>query len=430
MIAIIPLVPILLFVGKVRGASRYLDEARTEVRRGIQVYQGKSVRRPPYFEPAVEGDAWPVHAAAIASIMDDLSAEEREIIDGDPDAEEDESAKAERKAIIQKLEGKVGALRQGLSHTWVTPDFNWELGMEQKTFVFKGQLTFFRALALVGRERGQEGRQGEALDVLATGMAIAEDLSTNGALVAELVKEASQDRLRDEVSTILADHSVPAPALRELLRILEFIDARRDGIANVMSRELLCMKVSALTAMDSIAGMNWGLNPMPRYWFSNRVLMADAQRTFDRIAEDIERLRGKSPREVGDAQPWARHYDNPNPIVSILAPSMARAWSSEKRARARSTLQKCAVAIACHQAETGRTPGTLNDLIPKYLAALPGDPYAKDGTLAYRIDGHVATVYSLGEDGDDDGGKAAPEDDLGTRDCDIVWTVKRRSRSL
>ncbi|HKS15775.1 MAG TPA: hypothetical protein VJU16_00525, partial [Planctomycetota bacterium] len=220
--------------------------------------------------------------------MDDLSPEEREIIDGDPDDEEHESVKAERKTIIKKLEGKVGDLRRGLSHTWVTPDFNWELGLEQRTFVFKGQLTFFRALALVGRERSLEGRQAEALDLLATGLAIAEDLATNGALVAEMVKEASQDRLRDEIGRILADHSVPAPALRELLRLLEAIDGRRDGIANVMSRELLCMKVSTMAAMDSITGMNWGLNPMPRYWFSNRVLMADAQQSFDRVARDVE----------------------------------------------------------------------------------------------------------------------------------------------
>ncbi len=430
LIAIIPLVLILAFFSAVRNASRYVDEARRQVRLSIQDYQGKSVRRPPYIEPSVEGDAWSAHTAAIASIMNDLSIEEREIIDGafieDPFAPEHESQRAVRKAIVQKLEPKVAALRRGLSLAWVTPRFDWERGLEQESFLLAGQLTFFRALALIGRERGLEGRQAESLELLGIGMAIAEDLSTNSVLIVDLVREVCQDRLREEIRAILNDYALSVTALRELLRLLEAIEARRAGIADILTREILCMKVSALAAMDKIAGMNLGLNPMPRYWFSNRVLMADALRTFDRIAVEVQQLRGRSPREAADAQPWTRHYDSPNPFVALLSPSLAKVWTLEKRHRALLTLLKCAVAIACYQAETGRPPATLNDLLPKYLTSLPMDPYSQGGMLVYRVDGLVATLYSLGEDGDDDGGRAAPEDDPGTRDCDLVWTVKRK----
>jgi hypothetical protein len=74
----------------------------------------------------------------------------------------------------------------------------------------------------------------------------------------------------------------------------------------------------------------------------------------------------------------------------------------------------------------GRWPGTLDELVPQYLAGVPRDPFDLGPLkLAGRPDGIV--IYSVGPDGKDDGGAVWQEgnrtgNDLGVR----LWDVDRR----
>jgi len=60
----------------------------------------------------------------------------------------------------------------------------------------------------------------------------------------------------------------------------------------------------------------------------------------------------------------------------------------------------------------------LDALVPKYLSELPGDPYAADGRYRYIAGPTMrdVVVYSVGFDGEDNGGKVWPEHpDIGYR---------------
>jgi hypothetical protein len=64
-------------------------------------------------------------------------------------------------------------------------------------------------------------------------------------------------------------------------------------------------------------------------------------------------------------------------------------------------IQRYRLAYAC-------LPDTLNPLVPDYLAAIPQDPF--DGApLRYKRLERGFMVYSVGEDGHDDGGKKEPQ---------------------
>ncbi|WP_410963635.1 hypothetical protein, partial [Salmonella sp. SAL4455] len=63
------------------------------------------------------------------------------------------------------------------------------------------------------------------------------------------------------------------------------------------------------------------------------------------------------------------------------------------------------LAIRAHRLETGSLPAALAELTPDYLPAVPDDPYGKD-TIKYFVSSDVYTLYSLGPDGNDDGGRA------------------------
>jgi hypothetical protein len=80
-------------------------------------------------------------------------------------------------------------------------------------------------------------------------------------------------------------------------------------------------------------------------------------------------------------------------------------------ARARSARMAIAVARFRHD-HGGEAPTLIEDLVPAYIAALPRDPFS-DGALRYRRSSDSFVVYSVGADGNDDGGQVEPQRLLG-----------------
>lgn len=77
------------------------------------------------------------------------------------------------------------------------------------------------------------------------------------------------------------------------------------------------------------------------------------------------------------------------------------------------------LAIRCYRLERGELPGTLADLVPEYLPAVPEDPFSGESLIYRRIgDGHV--LYSVGEDGLDDGGHRVDPKDASPEDKDLL----------
>ena len=64
-----------------------------------------------------------------------------------------------------------------------------------------------------------------------------------------------------------------------------------------------------------------------------------------------------------------------------------------------------ALAIRLYELDHGRRPATLTELVPGYLPHVPDDPFAAKGVkLRYAPDARRALLYSVGVNGQDDGG--------------------------
>ncbi len=76
--------------------------------------------------------------------------------------------------------------------------------------------------------------------------------------------------------------------------------------------------------------------------------------------------------------------------------------------------------LRLHELDTGRLPDTLAELVPKYLAIVPEDPYSGE---PMRWNAGRKTVYSTGPDGTDDGGHMHPNSRRRSRDdCSVyLW---------
>lgn len=76
------------------------------------------------------------------------------------------------------------------------------------------------------------------------------------------------------------------------------------------------------------------------------------------------------------------------------------------RETARSRLLRGHLAVRSYKLDKGRMPEDLNQLVPEYVSTVPIDPFSGE-SLCYRTqpDGYV--LYSVGADGQDDGGSRA-----------------------
>lgn len=74
------------------------------------------------------------------------------------------------------------------------------------------------------------------------------------------------------------------------------------------------------------------------------------------------------------------------------------------RGLAQRRMAATALAIRLYQVDHGQRPATLDELVPEYLPALPVDPFTEDaGPLRYLPHGTPPRLYSIGENGVDDG---------------------------
>lgn len=83
---------------------------------------------------------------------------------------------------------------------------------------------------------------------------------------------------------------------------------------------------------------------------------------------------------------------------------------SELRRETENDMRQLALLLAAYRAEEGEYPERLEQLAPKYLAELPQDPYGEEAYRYRRLEAGFI-VYSMGENGRDDGGKHRGLDD-------------------
>ncbi|KKK93223.1 hypothetical protein LCGC14_2695040, partial [marine sediment metagenome] len=105
-------------------------------------------------------------------------------------------------------------------------------------------------------------------------------------------------------------------------------------------------------------------------------------------------------------------------LMAILAPVLGSVTDDWHKAAMRFDLTKLAVALAAYKAEKAGYPKTLAELRATYGKEIPGDRFSGK-PLVYRRTGTGYVLYSVGSNGEDDGGK---EDEDGDTD-DIVVRV-------
>ena len=95
-------------------------------------------------------------------------------------------------------------------------------------------------------------------------------------------------------------------------------------------------------------------------------------------------------------------------LLTMLSPAVSSVADCNDRTATQFELTNLALALAAYRAEQGSYPAKLADLTPKYVAAIPLDPF-NDQALHYTRQGDGYLLYSVGVNGKDDGGKGAAD---------------------
>jgi hypothetical protein len=111
-------------------------------------------------------------------------------------------------------------------------------------------------------------------------------------------------------------------------------------------------------------------------------------------------------------------------MIKMLGPAVGRSAELDARTRAGIDQAKTALAIERSRLATGKLPERLEELVPQYLAQVPIDPF--DGQpLRYRLQQPGYLIYSVFEDGQDNGGKEKTDVPSGAR-YDWCFIVTRQ----
>lgn len=112
-------------------------------------------------------------------------------------------------------------------------------------------------------------------------------------------------------------------------------------------------------------------------------------------------------------------------LLRMIMPALSRITTIDIRTIAQLRTARAGLAIERYRLATGSLPDALSELVPAYLEAVPKDPF-DDKELRYKKLETGFVVYSIGEDGNDDGGKERPRKPLRpSGPADVTFIIQR-----
>jgi len=145
--------------------------------------------------------------------------------------------------------------------------------------------------------------------------------------------------------------------------------------------------------------------------FFNRALEVCSRRYVDAVKEEYFTQEGLDRLRERDA------------LAGMLAPPMDKILLAEAIIEAKFRATFLLAALATARYITGVTPESLDELAPEYINTLPLDPFSGE-SFKYVVSNERLTLYSVGPDGKDEGGKEEWSSAAGKGDIIFHLAVK------
>ncbi|MHC4617024.1 MAG: hypothetical protein ACYTEQ_04640 [Planctomycetota bacterium] len=252
-----------------------------------------------------------------------------------------------------------------------------------------------------------------ALRSVISGLGLARSLSGEPILISQLVRIACQ--------------GLAVSNLERVLNRTDFTDEQLVSLAQAFSGIDLLTK--ATTEKLALVSVDFSPVLLLEIYRALGLLDMEALLYLDLMKASVEGNELPVPERQGAARAVDDQLDRLSKIhlfVRAFMPALARATELDLRVISHLRAAQVAVAVERYRLAAGRLPDALADLVPSYLDAVPEDPF--DGkALRYKKLTPGFVVYSVGEDGSDDGGKERPKsrDRKADSSYDITFIIQR-----
>ena len=282
-----------------------------------------------------------------------------------------------------------------------------------------------------------DGQIEEALDWCVVGLRMASHVEGEPTLIAQLVATVAMRHITLNVlEEIIAPGSVPANAGRHLREELQRIDldaSWADGLEfeAAMGRNMLAQLRNQPALLANFTGSE-GNGPMAIDWAycswpGGPLRKHDEAIYLNVMRQQIEAATKPWPDAKATYDAIERQIQQKTLGTGLsgrFTPVFSGAARKKDIAKARVDLGRIALALKAHKQQHGQYPASLGELAQSQNMELPADPFTGAAYIyARQGDGFVA--YSLGPDGNDDGGVEAEKRNAPDADGDITWRATR-----
>lgn len=270
------------------------------------------------------------------------------------------------------------------------------------------------------------GDDAAAVETLRDAIAQVEQVGQIGVLIAHLTAMAIDGLAVDAIETIAADLAIgdtsaaspttPAPARREQVQALIADLLNETGLQEAWRRSMYGERLQCLDTVNMARGGLSALTggpapPSPFGWELKPMFQLDAIFMMEFCTAHAEAGLSPNYQQAKRTAPRFPAFEsnierNAHMLSWILLPSLEHAVDLQFRELASRRLAATALAIRLYEVDHGHRPRALSELVPDYISAIPSDPFSPDGApIGYRPDADPPVLYSVGDDGVDDGGE-------------------------
>lgn len=248
--------------------------------------------------------------------------------------------------------------------------------------------------ALNMAEASARGDYASAVDSFRTILLLSEQIQTEGRLIHRLTAHYMQSVVATQMAKRVSE--LPEPACRELVQAVREWYARRVPLERTVAVErdallhlLHLLQESDPDALQTLRQVERPI-PWPPRWLNLRQAAREADRYYRRVRQEISKpLNLQQPAEVPD-HPLVRS------LVIVFIPASLVCASNTARIQ----MLGCAAAVRAYRLRHGRYPP---DLQTAGVADLDVDPFT-GARFIYKRGNNGFLLYSVGRDGQDDGG--------------------------
>ncbi len=256
-----------------------------------------------------------------------------------------------------------------------------------------------KLLTLDALVHAQADRPGAAARSVKSSLALARSLRHEPLFLSHLVR--------------ITIRAISVDTLRQVLSRTKYADAHLADLQEALEREEDPVALARALAGERCMGVAvFDQEAWPMIGALDRAEYLRLMRTWIDLAEKPVHERMAA---------WSRQPENPHlpiycPITKSIAPDLWRAVRWEGMSIALLRTARVAVAVERFRLAHERLPEGLEQLVPEFLDAVPLDPFTGDPLRYVRTqDGYA--VYSVGADGEDNGGTRV------VRDGDAIQTI-------